>query len=99
MAADELRAYVAQINARVTDDEYEPEFDDKDLKKDKELRYQHPFSVSAGTFCAVLRALLLVGRTRILSMERSCEPPYRKALEVYTLKRVIWYAPGSCTEK
>lgn len=38
MAADELREYVRQINARVTDEDYEPEFDDKDLKKDKELR-------------------------------------------------------------
>ena len=38
MAADELRAYVKQINARIKDEEYEPEFDDKDLKKDKELR-------------------------------------------------------------
>ena len=38
MAADALRAYVAEITARAEDEEYEPEFDDKDLKKDQALR-------------------------------------------------------------
>ena len=39
MPADSLAAYLRQLNSRIDDDAYEPEFDEKDEKKDRELRY------------------------------------------------------------
>ena len=38
MAVTDLQAYVRQIRERIKDNDYEPEFDEKDDKKDKELR-------------------------------------------------------------
>ena len=38
MTAIALQAYVRQLKERIQDFDYEPEFDDKDEKKDKELR-------------------------------------------------------------
>ena len=39
MAVQALHAYVSEVQKRVDDNDYEPQFDDKDEKKDKELRY------------------------------------------------------------
>ena len=39
MAVQALQAYVSEIQKRIDDNDYEPQFDDKDEKKDKELRY------------------------------------------------------------
>ncbi|KAL3145165.1 hypothetical protein ABBQ38_001764 [Trebouxia sp. C0009 RCD-2024] len=38
MAVTDLQAYVRQIRERIVDNDYEPEFDEKDDKKDKALR-------------------------------------------------------------
>ncbi len=38
MAVEALQAYVRALSNRVDDNDYEPEFDEKDEKKDKELR-------------------------------------------------------------
>lgn len=42
MAVDALQALVRELQSRIDDNEYEPEFNDKDEKKDKELRYVAP---------------------------------------------------------
>ncbi len=39
MAVQALQAYVSELQKRIDDNDYEPQFDDKDEKKDKELRY------------------------------------------------------------
>ncbi len=39
MAIHALQAYVSELQKRGDDNDYEPQFDDKDEKKDKELRY------------------------------------------------------------
>ena len=38
MSAKALQAYLYQLKNRIDDSAYEPEFDEKDEKKDKELR-------------------------------------------------------------
>ena len=38
MTVNALQAYVRQLKERTQEFDYEPEFDDKDEKKDKELR-------------------------------------------------------------
>ena len=38
MTIKALQAYVRQLKERIQESDYEPEFDDKDEKKDKELR-------------------------------------------------------------
>ena len=38
MTVNTLQAYVRQLKERIRDNDYEPEFDEKDEKKDKELR-------------------------------------------------------------
>ncbi|KAA6416875.1 MAG: hypothetical protein FRX49_13159 [Trebouxia sp. A1-2] len=38
MAVQALQAYVNEMQKRIDDNDYEPQFDDKDEKKDKELR-------------------------------------------------------------
>lgn len=40
MTVDSLQAYVRQLKDRIQVCEYEPEFDDKDEKKDKVLRWE-----------------------------------------------------------
>ena len=39
MAVQALQAYVGEIQNRIDDNDCEPQFDEKDEKKDKELRY------------------------------------------------------------
>lgn len=45
MAVDALQAYLRELSNRIDDNEYEPEFDEKDEKKDKELRSGSRFTL------------------------------------------------------